>query len=85
MARIMAEWHPKHGPIAKIRPSDGVKGNTAPLELGLWYDSHEVECHLGNVGLGELRNVEGTKEHWEGWQGLWLSAKGIRWLVGRAY
>ena len=56
MARIMAEWHPKHGPIAKIRPSDGVKGNTDPLALGLWYDFHEVGCHLGNVGLA--RNTD---------------------------
>ena len=51
MARKMTEWHPRHGPTTKIMLSDGGKGDTAPLELGLWYDSHEVECHLGNVGL----------------------------------
>ena len=51
MARTMAEWHPKRGPIAKIMPSDVCKGDTARLALGLWYDFHEVECHLGNVGL----------------------------------
>ena len=50
MARIMAEWHPKHRPITKIMLPDGVKGDTAPWALGLWYDFHEVECHLGNVG-----------------------------------
>ncbi len=50
MARKMAEWHPKRGPIAKIMLPDGVKGDTAPLALGLWYDFHEVGAHLGNVG-----------------------------------
>ena len=50
MARIMAEWHPKHRPITKIMLPDGVKGNTDLLALALWYDFHEVECHLGNVG-----------------------------------
>ena len=46
MARIMAEWHPKHGPITKIMLLDGVKGNTDLLALELWYDFHEVGCHL---------------------------------------
>ncbi len=50
MARKMAEWHPKHGPITKIMLPDGVKGDTAPLALELWYDFHEVGCHLGKVG-----------------------------------
>ena len=51
MARKMAEWHPKHGPITKIMLPDGVKGDTAPLALGLCYDFNEAGCHLGNVGL----------------------------------
>jgi len=46
MVRTMDEWHPKRGPITKIIPSDGCKGDTAPLALGLWYDFHEVGCHL---------------------------------------
>ncbi len=50
MARKMAAWHPKHGPITKIMLPDGVKGVTASLALELWYDFHEVGCHLGNVG-----------------------------------
>ena len=50
MVRTMDEWHPKHRPITKIMLPDGVKGDTAPLALGLWYDFHEVGCHLGNVG-----------------------------------
>ncbi len=50
MARKMAKWHPKHRPITKIMLPDGVKGDTAPLALGLWYDFHEVGAHLGNVG-----------------------------------
>ena len=46
MVRTMYEWHPKHRPITKIMLPDGVKGDTAPWALGLWYDFHEVECHL---------------------------------------
>ena len=37
-------------PITKLMLPDGVKGDTAPLALGLWYDFHEVGCHLVNVG-----------------------------------
>ena len=55
MVTTMDEWHPKRGPITKIIPSDGCKGDTAPLALGLWYDFHEVGCHLGNVGLYQNR------------------------------
>ena len=51
MARIMAEWHSKHGPMSKIMLPDGVKGDTAPLAAGFQYDSHEVGSHLGNAGL----------------------------------
>ena len=51
MARKMTEWHSKRGPITKIMLSDGGKGDTAPLALELWYDSHEVGWHLGNVGF----------------------------------
>ncbi len=50
MARKMAEWHPKHRPNTKIMLPDGVKGDTAPLALGLWYDFHGFGCYLGNVG-----------------------------------
>ena len=50
MVRTMDEWHPKHRRITKIMLPDSVKGDTAPLALGLWYDFHEVGCHLGNVG-----------------------------------
>ncbi len=64
MARKMAEWHPKRGPIAKIMLPDGVKGDIAPLALELWYKFHEVGCHLGNVGSyygkkGMVRTVDG--------------------------
>ena len=50
MARKMSEWPSKHGPMTKIMPSDGCKGDTAPLALGLWYDFQKIEWHLGNVG-----------------------------------
>ena len=35
----------------QIRAMIGGKGDRAPLALGLWYGSHDVGCHLGNVGL----------------------------------
>ena len=36
MARTMAEWHPKRGPIAKNMLSDGCKGDVIPVEAGQW-------------------------------------------------
>ena len=40
----------KPGPISKIRPSDGCKGDGVLLAVDQWYDFHEFGCHLGNVG-----------------------------------
>ncbi len=51
MARKVKEWLSKRGPIAKIIPSDGCKGDTVPLAVGRWYEFHGFEWHLGNVGL----------------------------------
>ena len=50
MARKMIERPSKRGPITKIMPSDGCKGDTVPLTVGKWYDFHEFGWHLGNVG-----------------------------------
>ncbi len=49
MTENMGKWPSKRGPISKIILPDGVKGDTAPLALGLCYDFNEAECHLGNV------------------------------------
>ena len=51
MARKMTEWPSKRGPITKIMPSDGCIGDTVPLAVGKWYDFHEFEWYMGNVGL----------------------------------
>jgi hypothetical protein len=51
MTRKMTEWPSKRGPITKIMPSDGCKGDTVPLAVDQGYDFHEFGCHLGNVGL----------------------------------
>ena len=51
MVRKMTKWPSKRGPINKTMLPDGVKRNTAPLTLGLWYDFHQVGGHLRNVGL----------------------------------
>ncbi len=64
MTRKMTEWPSKRGPITKIMPSDGCKGDTVPLAVGRWYNLHEFGCHLGNVGLrhaghGETLRVRG--------------------------
>ena len=54
MARKMTEWPSKRGPITKIMPSDGCKGDTVPLAVGKWYDFHEFGWYMGNVGLNKL-------------------------------
>ena len=55
MAENLAKWRSGRGPFSKIMPSEVCKGDSAPLALGLWYDFHEVECHLGNIGLTGVR------------------------------
>ncbi len=50
MAENMGKWPSKRGPITKIMPSGGGKGDTAPLALGQWYDFHDFGCHPGNPG-----------------------------------
>ena len=54
MAGKVTEWPSNRGPISKIWPSDGCKGDTVPLAVGQWYNFHSVGCHLGNVGLGGM-------------------------------
>ena len=54
MAEYMGKWPSKRGPISKNGPSDGCGGGAVLLALGLWYDFHEVGCHLGNVGLDAM-------------------------------
>ena len=50
IAGKVSGWPSNRGPISKIRPSNGCKGDVVPLALGQWYDFHEVGCHPGNVG-----------------------------------
>ena len=50
MANKMTEWLSTLGPITKIMPSDGCKGDTVPLAVARWYNFHEFGCHRGNVG-----------------------------------
>ncbi len=57
MTENMGKWPSKRGPISKIMPSDGCKGDTVPLEMGPWYYFHEVGCHLGNVGSAGERSL----------------------------
>ena len=59
MARKMTEWPSKRGPITKIMPSDGCKGDTVPLAVGKWYDLHEFGWYMGNVGVN-LSNARHT-------------------------
>ncbi len=53
MAENLDKWHSKRGPISKIRPSDGCKGDGVPLAVDQWYDFHEFGGYLGNVGLSD--------------------------------
>ncbi len=50
MAGNLAKWPSKRGPVTKIMPSDGCKGDTVHLVVGRWYNFHELVCHLGNAG-----------------------------------
>jgi hypothetical protein len=54
MAGKVTEWPSDRGPISKIWPSNGCKGDTVPLAVGQWYNFHSVGCHLGNVGLSDF-------------------------------
>ena len=60
MARQVTEWPSKRGPITKIIPTDGCKGDISPLAVGKWYDFHEFGCHLGNLGLTCSRRASTT-------------------------
>ena len=57
MAENLGKWRSKREPISKFGLSNGGKAGTAPLALGLWYDFHEYEWHLGNVGLCTISHV----------------------------
>ena len=46
MARKMAEWPSNRGPLTKIRPSEGCKGDAVLLVVGKWYKFHG----LGIIG-----------------------------------
>ena len=55
MARKMAGWHPKRGPITKIMLPDGCKGDTAPLALGLWYVLTKLNGIWGMSDRAEMK------------------------------
>ncbi len=57
MVKNLGKWPSKRGPISKIRPSDGCKGNTVPSTVVRGYDLRKLGGHLGNVGLGRSFDV----------------------------
>ena len=50
MTGYLDKWPSKRGPISKIRPSDGCKGDGVPLAVGQWYDFPDFRGYLGIVG-----------------------------------
>jgi hypothetical protein len=72
MARKMTEWPSKRGPITKIMPSDGCKGDAVPLAVDQWYDFHEFGCHLGNVGFLHSWTCWGRLRDSAGYEGTWI-------------
>ena len=50
MAENLGMWPSKRGPISKIGPSEGCKGDAVPLTAEWWYEFHEFGWHLGNDG-----------------------------------
>ena len=69
MARKMTEWPSKRGPITKIMPSDGCKGDTVPLAVGKWYEFHEFGWYTPIIGENILsfrkdsHDLRGIFEH----------------------
>jgi len=55
MAENLGQWPSECGPITKIMQSDGCLRDTVPVAVGQWYNFYEFGCHLGNVGLYDLR------------------------------
>ena len=51
MAANLAKWPSNRGLIAKIRPSDGCKGDWVPSTVVRGYDFRKPGGHLGNVGI----------------------------------
>ncbi len=51
MAENMGKWPSNRGPISKIMPLDGCKGDAVPLVVEQWYNFPEFGGYLGNVGL----------------------------------
>ena len=51
MAENLDKWPSKRGPICKIRPSDGCRGDAVPLAPERRYDFAEFGGYLGNVEL----------------------------------
>jgi len=52
---------------SRIMLSDGGKGDTALLTLGLWYNPHEFGCHLGKFG-----SKRPTKREYASWFGSFV-------------
>ena len=50
MAGKVTEWPSNRGPISKIWPSDGCKGDTVPSTVVRGYDLCKPGGRLGNVG-----------------------------------
>ena len=51
MVKKLAEWPSKRGPISKIGPSDGCKGDTVPSTVVRGYNLRKPGGQLENVGL----------------------------------
>ena len=51
MTRKMTEWPSERGPVTKIMPSDGCKGDAVPVTAVRWYNFPEFGGYLGIVGL----------------------------------
>ena len=50
MTRKFAEWASEHGPITKIRPSDGCGKKFFSTAVGSVHHRIRFEDYLGNVG-----------------------------------
>ncbi len=68
MAGKVTEWPSNRGPISKIWPSDGCKGDTVPLAVGMGYFFHGFGWYPGNVGSDDWTagpRAWPSKRRWE--------------------
>ena len=64
MAENLGKWPSKRGPISKIRPSDGCKGDTVPFAVERWYVFPNLEV-IWEMSVYRIGVNEGVRNFFE--------------------